>query len=288
MVREEELARHLTECPLCKSDVGFKISGFPFKKNFECKSCEARWRWDNPDRVLLKECSKDGLGDFLLEVERPVNFWNSLNLEYVDWERVPKPQPIILHSLVLGRGEKVLAGWNGNSLGGQPHLGSLVLTTQRLLWLDRKEEGILKRKISYDLAHILKLEDLLQIVCSATDGHWQDREKIEITHAEDKESYKLHRMQEFPSCRPLILKAIEERKEEIESERRKERIQVVLDFSSLKDYMEKGGLAMQTFRCPHCSAPVEFPEKGKTTKCSHCGSKIYARDIFEKIKELIG
>lgn len=66
------------------------------------------------------------------------------------------------------------------------------------------------------------------------------------------------------------------------------RIIIECDFSSLKDYMTRGGLVMQTFRCPNCSAPVEFPEKGKTTKCAHCGTKIYARDLFEKIKELIG
>jgi hypothetical protein len=45
---------------------------------------------------------------------------------------------------------------------------------------------------------------------------------------------------------------------------------VVLDFSSLKEYMEKGGLVLQK------------------TKCEYCGSTIYAQDIFEKVKSLIG
>jgi len=287
MVNEEELAEYLAECPLCKSNAGFKISGFPFKKDVECKSCGAKWRWENTDKVQLKKYSKDGTGDFLLEVERPVSFWSNLNLEHIDWGKAQKPRTPILQSLILERGEEILAGWNGVSLAVGGWTGSLVLTTQRLMWLDKKEEGILNKKISYDLSYILRLENLLQIV-SSSEPYWYDREKVEIKDSENRYSYKLERMQEYPSCRPLIMKAIEERKKEIESEKRKERVQLVLDFSSLKDYMEKGGLVMQTFRCPNCSAPVEFPEKGKTAKCDHCGSKIYARDIFEKIKELIG
>jgi len=289
MVNEEELAEYFTRCPLCKSNVGFKISGFPFKSNVECESCGAKWKWKDSERVLLKRYSKDGVGEFLLEVERPVSFWSNLNLEHIDWERVQKPESTISQSLVLGKGEEILAGWDGASLDGSLRfLGSLILTTRRLMWLERKETGMLKRKTSYHLAYSLKLEDLLQILYSPS-SVYPDNEDVEITdNLGKKYSYRLTRMQEYPSCKHLVMKTIEKRKKEIESEKRKERVQVVLDFSSLKDYMENGGLIMQTFRCPHCSAPVEFPEKGKTIKCVHCGAKIYARDIFEKIKELIG
>lgn len=291
MVDEEELGEYLTKCPLCKSNFGFKISGFPFKNYVECKSCEAKWKWQDSDRVLLKEYSRDGTGDFLLKVERPAVFWKNLDLEHVDWERVPKPESAILHSLVLGKGEEILAGWNGNS-SVAPFLGCLVLTTHRLLWLERKEvvEGLLRRKsrISYHLVYSLSLEDFVQVLSSPS-STLSDNEDVEITDNQGKKySYRLDRMQGYPSCKPLVIDAIEERRKKIESEKRKERVQLVLDFSSLKDYMEKGGLVMQTFRCPHCNAPVEFPEKGKTTKCAHCGSRIFARDIFEKIKELIG
>jgi len=208
-------------------------------------------------------------------------------LEHIDWERVPKPDSTITRSLVLGEKEKILASWDGDD-GAQ--FGSLVLTSQRLLWLKKEEivKGLLrvKRRTDYLLVHSLLLENLLQILSHPSDAY---SETVEITDNHSRKySFTLGRMQCCPSCKPLINQAIEERRKHIESEKRKERIQVILDFSSLKNYMEKGGLAMQTFRCPHCSAPVEFPEKGKTTKCAHCGSKIYARDIFEKIKELIG
>lgn len=223
-------------------------------------------------------------------MERPAVFWSSLNLEYVDWERVLIPRPVILKSIVLERGEEVLAGWEGFS-ERRTSSGVVVLTTKRLMWLERKEvvEGLLRRKSreSYHLGYSLMLEDLMQIL-SSPPPIYQEVENVEITDNQgERHSYGLTRMWEYPSCKPLIVKGIEERRKETESEKRKERGRVVLDFSSLKDYMERGGLVMQTFRCPNCSAPVEFPEKGKTTKCAHCGTKIYARDIFDKIKELI-
>lgn len=289
MVREEELAKYLTRCPLCKSSASFKIYGFPFKKNVECKSCGAKWKWENSDRVLLEEYSKDGTGDFLLKVERTATFWSNLNLEDIDWERVPIPQLVIVKTLVLEIEEEVLAGWEGSS---DALSGVLVLTTKRLMWLERREvvEGLLRRKsrVSYHLAYSLLLEDLVQILSSPS-RLYPDSEDVEMRDTNGKKyCYKLGRMKEYPSCKPLIMKGIEKRRKEMESEKRRERVKVVLDFSSLKEYMESGGLVMQTFRCPNCGAPVEFPEKGKTTKCSHCSAKIYARDIFEKIRELIG
>jgi hypothetical protein len=78
------------------------------------------------------------------------------------------------------------------------------------------------------------------------------------------------------------------RREEIEAEKRKERVQVLLDFSSLKEYMEKGGLVLQKTKYPECGAPMALPTSGSQTKCEHCGSTVYTQDIFEKVKSLIG
>jgi hypothetical protein len=64
-------------------------------------------------------------------------------------------------------------------------------------------------------------------------------------------------------------------------------IQVVLDFSSLKDIMSKGGLIMSSYKCPNCSGMVDLPEAGKVLICKYCGSPIKPVDIFEKIKSLI-
>ncbi|MGA3192605.1 MAG: hypothetical protein ABSD73_08875 [Candidatus Bathyarchaeia archaeon] len=66
----------------------------------------------------------------------------------------------------------------------------------------------------------------------------------------------------------------------------KEKKSIVLDFSSLRSLMEKGGMVLTTLRCPHCNGPVNMPSEGNETGCDHCGTKIYAQDIFKKIKEL--
>ena len=64
-------------------------------------------------------------------------------------------------------------------------------------------------------------------------------------------------------------------------------IQIILDFSSLKDAMSKGGLVMTTYKCPNCNGMVDIPEAGKVLICQYCGTPIKPVDIFEKIKSLI-
>jgi hypothetical protein len=64
-------------------------------------------------------------------------------------------------------------------------------------------------------------------------------------------------------------------------------VQILVDFSSLKDVMAKGGLVMTTYKCPNCNAMVNIPESGKVLMCQYCGTPIKPVDIFEKIKSLI-
>ena len=87
--------------------------------------------------------------------------------------------------------------------------------------------------------------------------------------------------------KPMIESAIKMRTDEIEAERKKDKVHLMLDFSFLKTMMEKGGLVMQVLKCPECGATVEFPKSGNETKCNHCGKPIYAQDVFEKVKGLI-
>ena len=63
--------------------------------------------------------------------------------------------------------------------------------------------------------------------------------------------------------------------------------QIVLDFSSLKDAMTRGGIVMTTYKCPNCNGVVDIPENGKVLICKYCGSPIKPVDIFEKIKSLV-
>ena len=89
----------------------------------------------------------------------------------------------------------------------------------------------------------------------------------------------------FEKIRKAIEEAIQNRIKEIQQE--KKRIQVILDFSSLKKTMENGGVIMTTFKCPSCNALLSIPDHGKTMFCRYCNAPIKAIDIFEKIKSLL-
>jgi DNA-directed RNA polymerase subunit RPC12/RpoP len=112
-----------------------------------------------------------------------------------------------------------------------------------------------------------------------------------VSIADDTENHIFHingvDKNEFPAFRQTIMNCCQKRKEELEDEKKKERVQIVIDFSMLKEYMEKGGLVLQKTKCPECNAPIPIPTTGNRVVCQHCGSTILAQDIFEKIKSII-
>jgi DNA-directed RNA polymerase subunit RPC12/RpoP len=76
------------------------------------------------------------------------------------------------------------------------------------------------------------------------------------------------------------------RAKRVEELRRRER-PVIVDFSALRDIFERGGISTFVPRCPNCGAPIQLPESGESVKCPYCGATIYAKDILERLKELI-
>jgi ribosomal protein S27AE len=202
-------------------------------------------------------------------------------------------------SILLEKGEKIIASWRGNrettqkvavmSQYGRKKVadakerknGFLVLTNQRLLFLE--EHGVFGK--SY---HQVLTVPLVQVGGISMGGMLSPFVSI----ADDTGIHMFHisgvGKNEFEPFRQLITDQCRKRKEEMEAEKKKERVQIVLDFSSLKDYMEKGGLVLQKTKCPECGAPMALPTTGTQTRCEHCGSTVYAQDIFEKVKSLIG
>jgi len=81
--------------------------------------------------------------------------------------------------------------------------------------------------------------------------------------------------------------AIVKAKELQEAEQRKARVQIVLDFASLKGIMQNGGLVMTMFKCPNCNGSLPLPDKGEVLVCHYCNTPVRPVDIFEKIKSLI-
>jgi ribosomal protein S27AE len=85
----------------------------------------------------------------------------------------------------------------------------------------------------------------------------------------------------------MISSQVSSRLAEIEEEKRRSRIQYVVDFSFLKAQMERGGISLQSIKCPSCGASVEMPAQGNTFKCSYCGSMIQSQDVYERMKGLL-
>jgi DNA-directed RNA polymerase subunit RPC12/RpoP len=56
----------------------------------------------------------------------------------------------------------------------------------------------------------------------------------------------------------------------------------LVDFSTLRDKMEKEGVAMETFRCPSCGGDISIPPSGMSVKCQYCGSTIFVRELMEE------
>ncbi len=158
--------------------------------------------------------------------------------------------------------------------------GILALTSQRLLFLEA--HGVFGK--SYHQTLMIHLSKLGGISVGGTLIPF-------VSIADDSQNYIFHidgiGKTEFPAFRQNIMVCCQKRREALEAEKRKERVQIVIDFSMLKDYMEKGGLVLQKTKCPECNAPVPIPAVGNKIVCEHCGSTILAQDIFEKIKGLL-
>ena len=204
-------------------------------------------------------------------------------------------------AIVLREGEKIVSYWEGNYETSstvmetrgkyvkrykprevkQRKNGALILTNQRMMWVEKR--GIFGK--SFHAIFEIPLEHLKGISMGGAIMKY-----VSITDAECENVFHLKSVgsKEIDSFKKTVFEQVEARKRYLQEEKRKERVHVVLDFSSIKSYMEKGGLVMQTFKCPECGAPIKLPEAGNQVTCKHCGSTVYAQDIFEKVKALIG
>ena len=194
----------------------------------------------------------------------------------------------------MDQGESVCAYWKGdhavNELGevnGRQEMkevrkhGFLVLTSRKVVFME--ERGVFKK--SYHLDCGLDLESVEGI---SMGGMWMKYVSIGGTTGENKFHLEGIDDKTFESFRGTVTSQIDSRKKEIERLRAVESVQVMIDFSALKDYMNKGGISTQAIKCPQCKAPLSMPESGNLVKCSYCGSTVYASDIMDRVKQLIG
>ncbi len=201
--------------------------------------------------------------------------------------------------MILEKNEYIVDFWEGdceartavaqNTLLGkqavavrQTSRGILALTNRKLIWIEMR--GVLGK--SYHQLFALSLENLTGISIGGAILKYvsiSDTQGQHIFHF----PFAVKNEDQLNDFKEIVFSQVNSRKQEVEAERKRERVQVIVDFSFLKNYMENGGLLMQTVKCPECKASIKMPESGNRTKCQYCGSTIYAQDIFEKIKQLI-
>jgi len=314
------------ECPICGAAAGYEKSGV-FSKYAQCRACQAKWQLFEKNRALselkLHELPKNGRGVEtisgtkaplfdILGLRRPIDFWKNLKLDAsLNWDFLSaNVDPALSKAVIIPEEEKILHSWKGTrekretlALGGTPtavtvkESGALLLSTHRLFWLKKHESGFWEKVTSFTVAHEIPLEEIRGISGKTGDssiwyrGDGDEYQSIflrEISVVDDEGESKFHLRNAFLEMfKPLVESAIKMRREEINAERRKERLHIILDFSFLKNYMKKGGLVMKVLKCPECGAKIDFPKSGTETECTYCGSTILAQDVFEKVKRLL-
>lgn len=162
--------------------------------------------------------------------------------------------------------------------------GLLVITNKNLLF--QQQEGIFTKHF-----HTALRIPLTQIHGITSGGTFTKHIKVLAGIGGSLTEHEFNNFVEtgksIHELRSEIENDITEAREEQEEEKKRERLHILLDFSFLRDCLEKGGLLVQNIQCPHCGAPIEMPNSGDHVKCEHCGSNVLAQNIFDRIKELI-
>jgi len=196
----------------------------------------------------------------------------------------------------LREGEWIVRSWKGNeqtktravvnSAHGHAYTtdvknyqnGVLVLTNHRMIWLET--HGKLSK--SYDVAFEVPLEDLRGLSMGGTVFKHitvTDNSGPHVFHLEVGEK-------EFPVFKQMIEFQMTQRKQSLDQQKRQERVHVMIDFSSLQPYIEKG-MVPQIVKCANCGAPLRIPQTGSAVICEHCHTQNLVQDVFEKVRSLI-
>ena len=254
-----------------------EIMGYRTEHDEECKGCKRIIRknelqYDSPIGRVCKDCYVKGLPPL------PRSFENKL-------PNVPLHPEV--NKAILWQKDEVFVNWvnaqeffedRTQTFGARVgHKGFLVLTNQRIIFACKL--GFMAS--DYAITYGISLEDIMSI----SPGKFGLNDKLVVLERSGQ-----HRDFIQPKINifiPLINTTISERRSQLEAKKDKERIQVVLDFSSLKEVMTKGGVVMSSANCPNCNAMVEIPESGKVLICKYCGAPIKPVDIFERIKSLL-
>lgn len=213
-------------------------------------------------------------------------------------------------ALALEKNETIIDTWEGEEKEIEPMIdgdvqvsargeGLLVLTDQKLIWLnDLPSAGESQYSIGFHVplekinnissgikpvSHIAITDDKgLHVVGLLSQKDPAPGFERLLHHRTDMTENELRTFQE------TVMKYRAERKFTVLELQKKERVQVIVDFSFLKNYMEKGGMVVQKINCTNCGASMHLPEKGNTVDCPYCRTTHRVQDVFERVRQLIG
>ena len=306
----KSMEKEFPKCPICDSTNGYEFSGIIGTRYAQCRTCKTKWKLMTKkggiSELTVHELPKDGNAVHTITSTKkplftvigtrlPTDFWKNLEVEKeINWKFLSRNvSSDVSKAVFTEKGEKLLHQLEGIREGSEVTVtfgrtyqttksesGILLLSTRKLRW-------VTKRANAFMSAYEIPLEDIRGISGDTGDStDWGLLRRVTLVDSRGENTFRL-KYAFLELFEPLIRNAMTIRKEEIEAEKKKERLHVVLDFSFLKTYMKKGGIVMQVLKCPHCSGKIEFPKSGTQTKCSYCGNTIYAQDIFEKVKSLL-
>lgn len=165
--------------------------------------------------------------------------------------------------------------------------GHLVVTNKRLLFVEQVM-GFWGPKDEHKLRDVIDLESIRG---TSVYQKFPGGLRFSVTYLADSSSrergFKEKDAELLHDLKTQVDGLVRARTKEIEEQKRRARVQFVMDFSFLKAQFEKGGLSVNAVKCPSCSANIAVPGAGAFFKCEHCGTTIHAIDIFERFRGLL-
>ena len=213
-------------------------------------------------------------------------------------------------ALALEKDESIVDTWEGEEKEIEPLIGGdfqvsargeglLVLTDQKLIWLnDLPSAGESQYSIGFQIP-LEKVNNISSGVRPVSHIAITDDKGLHVVGLFSQkgptssfEGSLHHRTymteNELGTFQETVMKYRAERKFAVLEHQKKERVQVIVDFSFLKDYMEKGGIVVQKISCANCGASMHLPDKGNTVDCPYCRTTHRVQDVFERVRQLIG
>src|SRR5207245_1871462 len=313
-IGQRTVMREFPSCPVCKATYGYEVSGSSLD-HFKCNACQTKWRSEPlsngniSSMTLVKPSGYDLRGIELTGLKYQSAFYKNFDASYGAFLKNYRSQMTakLSSTVSLEINEEIVWAWAGTSFVQIPsalglvasqlgvsqvvHAGHLFLTSERLIWL---QDGMFNFEIpledlaSFTPASAYQGSDASIIVVKSAKRNVEGWLRLWLWYGSVGNVEVARDNRAFNRVRGMVFRQQQIKRERIQKEKQREHVQVVLDFSSIRDTLAKGGVVVTTFKCAQCSGPLDLPETGRQTTCRYCGAMIRPVDLFDKIKSLVG